>query len=230
MMKITAGFVDNVYYQSSDLVEDFVEIMLEDDAHLTYQIYEFSAKKVHFLFHLQRNAVLDCQMLFVNCNAYVILEIVLCGQGAQATIRGLSLLSHDVQLRLEIRQHHMATHTTSNLIVKGIVADCAQLNYHGTIRIERIARESVAVQENKNILLSRGAQAVSIPNLEVLTNDVRCFHGSAVARCDEEQLLYAMSRGMSEKQAQRLVLQAFAADVCKNDTMRDSVERYVECL
>jgi len=225
---IDAGAVAHMQYIECESVGSLVEIRISENAQLMYRVHNIQAGDVRITFQLERNAILDCQLLFVAPEGNVILEVVMNGEGACATVKGLYLLSGKGALRLETKQHHYAPHTTSNLVVKGIVCGEAKAEYYGTTRIEKAARESVSSQENKNILLSEAARVVSVPNLEVLTNDVRCFHGSAIARCDEEHLLYAASRGMSEAQAQRLVLQAFVADVCKNEMMREAVLNYIE--
>ena len=67
--------------------------------------------------------------------------------------------------------------------------------------------------ENKNILLSEKSRVTSIPSLQVLTNEVRCFHASATGKFPQEQLFYAASRGLTQKATQLLLLQAFFADV-----------------
>ena len=93
-----------------------------------------------------------------------------------------------------------------------------------TVRMEKEARGAYASQENKNMLLSSGARALSVPSLEVLTHDVHCFHGSAIGRFDEEQLLYAGSRGIDEKTAQRLLLHAFFADLFSDMGLKEKME------
>ena len=98
-------------------------------------------------------------------------------------------------------------------------------HYHGTIRVEQDAAWYVASQNNKNILLiSNDARAVSVPSLEVLTNEVQCFHGSASGRCDDEQLFYLQSRGIDKKQAHRLLLQAFFAGLFVDQTLNDKID------
>ena len=108
--------------------------------------------------------------------------------------------------------------------MKGVLSGTAYAHYHGTVRMEKEARGAYASQENKNMLLSSGARALSVPSLEVLTHDVHCFHGSAIGRFDEEQLLYAGSRGIDEKTAQRLLLHAFFADLFSDMGLKEKME------
>ena len=123
------------------------------------------------------------------------------------------MLSDEHNVMIETFQHHQAAHSSSCLIVKGALQGKASAHYAGTIRVEKQAYGSYASQENKNILLSAQARAVSIPNLEVLNNEVKCFHASAIGRFDNEQLFYIATRGIDEKVAQQILLDAFFADV-----------------
>jgi len=85
--------------------------------------------------------------------------------------------------------------------------------FTGLIRIEPEGQYSDAVQTNRNLVLSEGAEAHSVPNLEILANEVRCGHGSAVGPIDAEQRYYLMSRGLDRARADRLQVKGFFEDV-----------------
>ena len=93
-------------------------------------------------------------------------------------------------------QDHDAPHTTSDLLFKGAVQDSARSVYTGLIRIRPHARGTSAFQTNRNLTLSEGAWAESVPNLEIETNDVRCSHASTVGPIDADQRFYLESRGI----------------------------------
>jgi Fe-S cluster assembly protein SufD len=82
-------------------------------------------------------------------------------------------------------------------------------------------------QENKNILLSNQARALSVPSLEVLTNDVHCFHGSALGRFDQNHLFYAASRGIDEIQMRTLLVRAFFGDMFADQRINELVQELV---
>jgi Fe-S cluster assembly protein SufD len=103
-------------------------------------------------------------------------------------------------------QEHAAPHTKSELVFKGAVADSARSVYTGLIRIERGAVGSNAAQTNRNLVLSEGAHADSVPNLDIAENDVRCTHASAVGPIDAEQRFYLESRGVPTEVAEQLIL------------------------
>jgi len=110
-------------------------------------------------------------------------------------------------------QEHAAPRTTSDLLFKGAVQDTAKSVYTGLIKIHNNAKGSVAYQTNRNLTLSHGAWAESVPNLEIETNDVKCSHASTVGPIDEDQLFYLESRGVNPDVAQRLVVLGFFDEV-----------------
>jgi Fe-S cluster assembly protein SufD len=110
-------------------------------------------------------------------------------------------------------QDHDAPHTTSDLLFKGAVQDSARSVYTGLIRIRPHARGTSAFQTNRNLTLSEGAWAESVPNLEIETNDVRCSHASTVGPIDAEQRFYLESRGIPTPVADRLIVLGFFDEV-----------------
>ena len=85
--------------------------------------------------------------------------------------------------------------------------------YSGLIRVRKEARGTNAFQTNRNLVLSEGAGAESVPNLEIETDDVRCSHASAVGPVDEEQRFYLESRGVPSEDAERLIVSGFFDEV-----------------
>ena len=110
-------------------------------------------------------------------------------------------------------QDHAAPHTTSDLLFKGAVQDHARSVYTGLIKVRKEARGTNAYQTNRNLTLSEGAWAESVPNLEIETNDVRCSHASTVGPIDEDQRFYLESRGIPTSIAERLIVLGFFDEV-----------------
>lgn len=110
-------------------------------------------------------------------------------------------------------QDHDAPHTTSDLLFKGAVQDEARSVYTGLIRIREHAGGTNAFQTNRNLTLSEGAWAESVPNLDIRTNDVKCSHASTVGPIDEDQRFYLESRGVGPEVAERLVVLGFFDEV-----------------
>ncbi|MFM7081648.1 MAG: Fe-S cluster assembly protein SufD [Actinomycetota bacterium] len=137
----------------------------------------------------------------------------LVGQGASA--KQIALYFADGQQMHDFRtlQDHAAPRTRSDLLFKGAVRDTAKSVYTGLIKIRDNAEKSEAFQTNRNLTLSSGAWAESVPNLEIETNDVKCSHASTVGPIDDEQRFYLESRGIRPEIAERLVVFGFFADV-----------------
>lgn len=178
---------------------------------------------LHIRFYVAANASLIVNILIAHTSVNVIVDCVLQGAGAGARIRGAYIGSAIDKINIKSSQQHHVPHTSSSLVMRGALYDSAQAQYHGTIRVEKGAHGSNSLQENKNILLSGNARALSVPNLEVLTNDVKCFHGSAVGRFDNEQLFYAAARGIDEKTAQQLLLHAFFAELFMSSELNEKL-------
>ncbi len=140
-------------------------------------------------------------------------EVRLEGQGASAQQVALYFADENQMHDFRTLQDHVAPRTHSNLLFKGAVKDTAKSVYTGLIRIRENATKSEAFQTNRNLTLSNGAWAESVPNLEIETNDVKCSHASTVGPIDEEQRFYLESRGIQPEIAERLVVLGFFDEV-----------------
>ncbi len=140
-------------------------------------------------------------------------EARVIGQGAST--RQVALYYADGNQMHDFRtlQDHAAPRTNSDLLFKGAVQDHAKSVYTGMIKIRHDAKGSVAFQTNRNLTLSSGAWAESVPNLDIETNDVKCSHASTVGPIDEEQRFYLESRGIPPEIAERLVVLGFFDEV-----------------
>jgi Fe-S cluster assembly protein SufD len=141
------------------------------------------------------------------------IDSALDGRGASgemlAVYFGEGSQMHDVRTL----QDHVAPATTSNLLFKGAVEGTSHAVYSGLIHIGKAAAGVNAFQTNRNIKLSDGAWAESVPNLEIENNDVRCSHASAVGPVDEDSLFYLESRGVRPEAAERLIVLGFFEQV-----------------
>ena len=135
------------------------------------------------------------------------------GQGASTKQIALYYADGTQMHDFRTLQDHIAPRTNSDLLFKGAVQDNAKSVYTGLIRIREEAKGSVAFQTNRNLTLSAGAWAESVPNLDIKTNDVKCSHASSVGPIDEDQRFYLESRGISPAVAERLVVLGFFDDV-----------------
>jgi Fe-S cluster assembly protein SufD len=135
------------------------------------------------------------------------------GRGATGELDAVYFGEGDQTLDFRTFQDHVAPDCTSNLLFKGAVGGRSRSVYTGMIRVGKDARGTNAFQTNRNVKLSDGAWAESVPNLVIENNDVRCSHASAVGPIDEEQRFYLESRGVPTDEAERLIVSGFFDEV-----------------
>jgi Fe-S cluster assembly protein SufD len=161
-----------------------------------------------------RDANLDS--LVVNLGASVArvdLAASLEGPGARSDMLGLYFAQGHQHFDHNTRQDHKVPHATSDLLYKGALYDKTRAVFRGIIKVFPQAQRTDAYQTNRNLLLSNRAEATSLPNLEIEADDVRCSHAATVGHLDQEELFYIMTRGVSRREAERLVVFGFFGEV-----------------
>lgn len=158
------------------------------------------------------------------------IDVALTGERATADLGGVFVARGTQVSDIHTVVSHAAPGVISRQNYRGLAADDARGIFHGQIKVEPEARGADATQSNKNMLLSKRAQVHSTPALEILTDDVKCKHGSATGQIDQAQLFYLRSRGFDLQEATRVLTRAFAGEILSRvpaaDT-RDLVEGQV---
>ena len=166
--------------------------------------------------HIERDGRLFTAVAsFGGTVAKLDLGAVMAGSGARSELVGVALAEGRQHLDHHTEHRHLAGHTWSNLDFKVALAGRARSVYTGLIRIETNAPHSEAYQENRNLLLAEKCRADTIPELEILTDEVSCTHGATAAPVDPEQLFYLESRGISYPDALRLVVRGFLEETLR---------------
>jgi Fe-S cluster assembly protein SufD len=212
------------------------ELFLEQGSKLEYvSIQNLSRETWHFATHharVGRDAELDwIAGGFGSKKGKVRIQNDLAGQGATSRVTGAYFTDGDQHLDYDTFQEHIAPNTTSDFAFKGALRDKSTAVWRGMIRVERDAQKTNAYQENRNLMLSPTTHAVPIPGLEILANDVRCTHGATVSRVDREELFYAMARGLSRSEAERLIVRGFFQDILDRiefDAVREALAAALE--
>lgn len=142
-------------------------------------------------------------------------SVHLAGAGADGQLLGLYFADAGQHLEQRVYVHHIAPHTISRVTYKGALNGAgARTVWVGDVLIGREATGTDSYEQNRNLVLSDGTRADSIPNLEIETGDIAgAGHASATGRFDDEQLFYLRSRGIDEQEARRLVVLGFLIDV-----------------
>jgi Fe-S cluster assembly protein SufD len=200
------------------LVDAVTELAVGDHAHLRYlSVQEHGARTWHLGFQraeVGRDATIRTSAVALGGDyARLRSEARLAGERAESDQLAVYFGDGTQMLDFRTLQDHDAPQTRSDLLFKGAVEDEARSVYSGLVRLRPAAQKSTAVQTNRNLVLTEGARAESIPNLEIEANDVRCSHASAVGPIDDEQRYYLETRGVAPEEAERLIVLGFFDDV-----------------
>ena len=153
------------------------------------------------------------------------------GSNAQAEMIGVIFGGDQQHFDNHTEHTHEVGNSFSDMDFKVVLEDRARSVYTGLIRIDLEAPNSEAYQENRNLMLDSTCRAESIPELEILNEDVRCTHGATVGPVDEEQVYYLRTRGLRESEAERLIVEGFfgpALDRINDDELRDRLWGYID--
>jgi Fe-S cluster assembly protein SufD len=158
-------------------------------------------------------------------------ESRLVGQGSTSEMLGVVFGDGTQHFDFHTLQEHVAPSTTSDLLYKGVLKDKARSVFAGLIRADVGAQKTNAFQLNRNLILSEGARADSMPKLEIMANDLRCTHGASTSRLNEDQIFYLMSRGLPRAVAVRMMVDGFLAEIFDRiplETVRQRLSETVE--
>ncbi|HEY5316128.1 MAG TPA: Fe-S cluster assembly protein SufD [Pirellulales bacterium] len=140
-------------------------------------------------------------------------HVSLVGPRAAAQVNGVMFTEGRQHLSYHTLQHHRAENCQSDLLYKGALQDASRLVWRGMIKVDSTAQKTDGYQRNDNLMLSEAARADSIPGLEIEADDVRCTHGSTAGRVDDAQIFYARCRGLTRKEAIRMIVAGFFQQV-----------------
>jgi Fe-S cluster assembly protein SufD len=137
----------------------------------------------------------------------------LVGEGARSDMLAVSVATNEQEFDSRTLQDHVSPRTASDLLYKNALDDKARCTFGGLIRVEPHAHFTDAYQKVRNLLLSDGSEANSMPGLEILADNVRCTHGATSGQIDEDEMFYLRSRGIPPKIAQHLIVSGFLNEV-----------------
>jgi Fe-S cluster assembly protein SufD len=151
--------------------------------------------------------------------------VLLDNPGAECQLRGLYVGAGSQHIDNYLTIDHTAPHCKSRLYYKGILDDESRAVFGGMVLVRQGAVKTDSHQEDKNLLLSEKAEVDSKPSLEIYCDDVLCGHGATAGALAEDALFYMQSRGISESDANRLLIKGFA-----NDVLDETIEPLREFL
>jgi len=152
------------------------------------------------------------------------------GSGATLEAQGLLLGNGTQHIDSRITVEHAAPHTESHTQYRAILGDKSRGVFNGRILVQQPAQKTNAALANRNLLLNRGAEINTKPELEIYADDVKCAHGSTTGQLDENALFYLLSRGIDQQAARNMLITAFASELLTNIDVPAVAERTREAL
>ncbi len=153
------------------------------------------------------------------------IRTLLDGETAGCRLNGAYAARADQHLDNTTFIDHAAPNCESREVYKGVLAETARGVFQGKILVRRGAQGTDGHQLNRALLLSRGAEIDSKPELEIYADDVKCSHGATAGELDENQLFYLRARGIGELAARRILVEAFLTEVLdeiENERVREA--------
>ncbi|MCD8497939.1 MAG: Fe-S cluster assembly protein SufD [Alphaproteobacteria bacterium] len=141
------------------------------------------------------------------------IHAVLNGPGSEIHLNGLNLLKGKQHGDTTILIEHKAPHCQSNQFYRSILDDEARGVFQGKVYVHQQAQKTDGYQLSNALLLSPKAEMDTKPELEIYADDVKCSHGATTGQLDDDPLFYLRSRGLTEKEARLLLIQAFVDEV-----------------
>ncbi|MDA9496461.1 Fe-S cluster assembly protein SufD [Bradyrhizobium sp. CCBAU 11357] len=223
-------------YQINDAVivsvgdnADVAHIRLMDDApdavNVTSQFVTIGANVKFNFFNMTTGAAVSRLQGFIT----------LAGEGSELSANGVNLLKKTEHGDTTLVVDHAVPNCVSREIFRAVIDDRAHSVFQGRIIVRPDAQKTDGKMMTRALLLSDEAEADNKPELEIFADDVSCGHGATAGALDESLLFYLKARGLPEKQAQALLIQAFVGEAIEqiaDDTLREHVigiaERWLE--
>ncbi len=138
------------------------------------------------------------------------------GERVNSTLKGITIIEDKQHVDHNTLVNHIEPNCESHQDYKGIFAGNSTGVFNGRIIVEKEAQKTDAFQQNNNILIDDKATINSKPQLEIFADDVKCSHGCTIGQLDEEAMFYLQTRGIRKKEAQALLMYAFASNVLES--------------
>lgn len=209
-----------VDHQGDSVLSENIEIIVDDEATLTLvSIQDWTANSVHAstqLARLGRNSKLKHVVVSLGGDTVrVASSTEFTAEGAETEMLGLYFADAGQYLENRLYVDHAVPRCKSRVTYKGALqGEKAHTVWVGDVLIRMAAEETDTYELNRNLLLTEGARADSVPNLEIETGKIAgAGHASASGRFDDEQLFYLQARGIPELEARRLVVRGFLNEI-----------------
>ena len=207
-------YIENYYNDKKSTINTISEVIVSENALVEYAAMD----RLH-----QDSTVYQCRKTAVEANGRFLLSlgalndgntvsenlVALVGQGATAEVKTVAIAEGDQKQNITVNIEHFAPYTEGHIVNHGVSKDNAQLTFNGIGKINKGMNGSNAQQESRAMILSETARADANPILLIDEYDVKAGHAAGVGKIDEEQLYYLMSRGLTRREAEILIIHGF---------------------
>jgi Fe-S cluster assembly protein SufD len=223
-----------IVYEGSAVFADNVEIVTGEGAHLTVvALADWADDSVHLAHHhvrVGRDAtVKHVAVAFGGDLVRLVASLDYAGPGGDAELLGLYYADSGQHLEHRLFVDHNQPNCRSNVLYKGALQGAkAHTVWVGDVLIRPAAEGIETYEYNRNLVLTDGARADSVPNLEIETGEIKgAGHASATGRFDDEQLFYLQARGIPEQEARRLVVHGFFIELINKIGVPEIADRLI---
>lgn len=212
------------------------EFFLEDNSHLNYYKVQDDTEFAYCFDYTITQQGNDSHFdeAAVTINGKFVrndLRAILNGQNIESHYYGIFIAGNEDSVDNHTLVDHAKPNCYSNENYRGILFGKSNAVFNGKIMVRRDAQKTNAYQSNKNVLLSPNATINTKPELEIYADDVKCSHGATSGALDKSSKFYLQARGIGEKTAEIMLLNAFAAEVIseiKVEELRELILNRIE--
>lgn len=212
------------------------EVVLAHDAVLNHYKLQQESKNAYHIARLAAKQAASSQWNTNNISLGAKLarndvHSQLLGEQSHVTMDGLYLVTGEQHVDNHTRIDHAVPNTTSDELYKGVLDGNSHAVFNGKVIVHKDAQKTDSNQSNRNMLLSRGCEIDTKPEMEIYADDVKCGHGSTVGQLNDEHLFFLRARGLDEVSARSLLTYAFAVEVLERipaEDIRQALSALVE--
>jgi len=216
-------------YSSASLHSAVVEIFVKKGARVQYTTVQNWYRDVYNLVTKRAWVEEEAEMIWTDCNLGSKLTMkypsfILAGKGAKGETLSIAVASKGQHQDTGGKAIHLAPYTSSNIISKSISKDGGRVSYRGLVQVGPKAEKSKSKVVCNALLLDEQSRSDTYPTQRVFTDNAEIAHEATVSKVQEDQLIYLMSRGMSEAAANKMIVRGFAEPLVKTLPLEFAVE------
>lgn len=216
-------------FSTASLHAAVVEVVVKESARVRYTTVQNWYKTVYNLVTKRATVAKDASMEWVDCNlgSKITMKYPSCilqGERAHGEMLSIAVAGSTQHQDAGAKMIHLAPHTTSKIVSKSISKGGGRTSYRGQIKISPMAVSARSKVVCDALILDQESRSDTYPNNQIMTGSATLEHEAYVSRVSEEQLLYLMSRGLTAKEAEGIIIRGFLEPIIQELPMEYAVE------